>query len=344
MGILILVVFLTLAVSALCSLFESTLYSTRMGTLEAARTDPKKGRLARRFIGLKRQIDVPIAAILILNTIANTAGATIAGMYADRVFGIPAVVLFSITFTLSILMLAEILPKTLGALYWRQLWPSILWPLTGMKMALYPAIWVTQKLTTLLTRGHAVFQITEEEIVAMARLGAQAGEISPQESRLVYNVISLENKQAHEIMTPRTMMFTLDADLSVEATLPQVHEKGFSRVPIYEEDREHLIGYVILKDLSHALVTGQPQTQLRTLVKPISFVPERVNCLYLLTNFLRQRKHIAVVADEYGGVAGLVTLEDLIETLLGAEIVDEADRVVDLRQRARQRGRQRHGI
>jgi CBS domain containing-hemolysin-like protein len=341
MSVLILVVVLTLLISAMCSLFEATLYSTRLGTLEAARSDPRRGKVARRFIALKRQVDVPIAAILILNTIANTAGATLAGMYASRFFGTSWVVVFSIVFTLSILMLSEILPKTLGAIHWRRFWPFILWPLTGMTVALYPAIWITQQVTKLLTQGYTVAAITEEEIIAAARLGAQAGEISPQESRMVHNVIHLENKQARDIMTPRTVMFALEANLTAEAALPLVNEQGFTRIPVYEQEREHITGYVTLHDLSRTLSTRQPQVPLRDMVKPVSFVSDTDDCLTLLTAFLRQRKHIAVVSDEYGGVAGLVTLEDLIETLIGAEIVDEADREVDLQKSARQRKRRR---
>lgn len=341
MSVLALVVLSTLLVSALCSLFEATLYSTRLGTLEAARSDPHKGKLARRFIVMKRQVDVPIAAILILNTVANTAGATLAGMFASRLLGTSMVVMFSIALTLSILVLSEIVPKTLGAVYWRRLWPSIVWPLTGIKCVLYPAIAVTRKLTTVLTQGQPAPPITEEEIIAMAHLGAQAGEISPQESRMVHNIISLENRQVRDIMTPRTVIFSLDATTCVEAALPIVSDKGLTRIPVYEGDREYIVGYVTFQELSTAYVKGQGQSQLGSMTKAISFLPETANCLTVLTGFLRGRRHIAIVSDTYGGVAGLVTLEDLIETILGAEIVDETDRVVDLQKSARQR--RRHG-
>lgn len=336
MGILVLVVILTLAISALCSLFEATLYSTRMGALEAVKPDGHLGRQAKRFIVMKRQIDVPIAAILILNTVANTAGATIAGMYAVQVLGTSRVLIFSIAFTLSILFLSEILPKTLGAVHWRRIWPFIVWPLTAMRYALYPAIIVTQTATKLLTGGQAVSPVTEDEIVAMARLGAQAGEITHEESYMVHNIIELENKQVRDIMTPRMVIFSLDVSLTVEAALPLVNSKGLTRIPVYEDDREHLVGYVMFQDLSAARTSNRDHLQLRAIAKPLSFIPETVNCLTLLTTFLKFRRHIAIVSDEYGGVAGLVTLEDLIETLLGAEIVDETDRVVDLQQSARQ--------
>ena len=339
MGILMLVVFLTLGISALCSLFEATLYSTRMGALEAAKSEGHLSRQALRFIGMKRQIDVPIAAILILNTIANTAGATLAGMYAANVLGASRVLVFSLVFTLGILFLSEIVPKTLGAVYWRRLWPLIVLPLTVMRYVLYPAIAVTQGITKILTQGQTIPPVTEDEIVAMARLGAQAGEITPEESHMVHNIIELENKQVRDIMTPRTVIFSLDASLTAEEALPEVNSKGLTRIPVYEDDREHIVGYVMLQDLSAARTSKQDDVQLRAIAKPISFIPETVNCLTLLTTFLKNRRHIAIVSDEYGGVAGLVTLEDLIETLLGEEIVDETDRVVDLQQSARQHPR-----
>ena len=153
MTVLILVVFLTIFISAQCSLYEATLYSTRLGTLEAAKLKARTKKLALMMIQMKKQISVPIAAILILNTIANTAGATIAGMYAHKTLGTALVPVFSVVFTLAILFLAEIIPKTMGAVYWRTLWPVIVWPLTAMKYPLYPIIWVTEKFSEFLTRG-----------------------------------------------------------------------------------------------------------------------------------------------------------------------------------------------
>jgi CBS domain containing-hemolysin-like protein len=179
--------------------------------------------------------------------------------------------------------------------------------------------------------------ITEEEILAIVHLGAKEGEISQQESLMIHNIIGLEEKKVRTIMTPRTVMFILDANMSIGEALPLVNEKGLTRIPIYEGDREHIIGYVMRPELSSTQFVKQLHILLKSLAKPITFVPETTNCLTLLTNFLKQRQHIAIVLDEYGGVAGLVTLEDLLETVLGAEIVDEKDQVVDLRENARQR-------
>jgi CBS domain containing-hemolysin-like protein len=342
MAILFLVVILTLSISALCSLVEATLYSTRMGALEAVSSGGNLGHLAKRLISMKRQIDVPIAAILILNTVANTAGATIAGMYAANILAPQFAIPFSICFTLAILFLAEILPKTLGAVYWRRIWPFIVWPLTMIRYALQPALIITQAFTTIVTRGQSISPVTEDEIIAMARLGAQSGEISAEESVMVRNIIELENKLVRNIMTPRPVIFALDAKMTVAEALPLVSAKGFTRIPIYEEDREHIVGYVVFQELSAARLSNLAHTPLRDYAKTMSFISETVNCLTLLTTFLKFRRHIAIVSDEYGGVAGLITLEDLIETLLGTEIVDETDRVVDLQQIARQHGQNPH--
>ena len=337
MGILILVVLLTLLISAQCSLFEATLYSSRVATLESATQRGKLKERASRFLQMKRNITVPIAAILILNTIANTAGATFAGMYANQVLGSSLVPVFSVAFTLAILFLAEILPKTLGAVYWQTVWPFIVQPLSLIQTVLSPAVRVTEKFSELFTKGHVVPTITEDEILAMTRLGAKSGEITRQESDMVHNIIALEETVARDILTPRRVIFSLAANTPVAEALQAMGEQGHSRVPIYEEDKEELIGYVKVHDLLTTSLNGESHKPLREVVQPIAFVAETDNCLHLLSTFLKQRRHIAAVTDEYGGLAGLITLEDLVETALGHEIVDESDRVVDLQDSARQK-------
>ncbi len=341
MALLLLVVFVTIFISAQCSLYEATLYSIRMGSLEAAKSKAKTKGIARRMIQMKRQISAPIAAILILNTIANTAGATIAGMYAHQVLGTSMVPLFSVLFTLGILFFAEIIPKTLGAVHWRTLWPWIVWPLIVMKNGLYPFIFVTEKVAAWLTRGHSTSPMTEEDILGAVRLGAKEGEISKWESLMVHNIINLEDKQVREVMTPRTVMFSLDEETPVAKALDTAGEKGFTRIPVYHGDRENITGYVMIHDLGSAKTLSEPKTKLAAIAKPIASIAETTNCLTLMNTFLKKRRHIAIVKDEYGGVAGLVTLEDLLEVVLGAEIVDERDTVVDMQEMARKAGRKR---
>lgn len=335
MTILITVVSLTLLISAACSLFEAVLFSTRMGALEAEKVN--RGLIASRFIEMKENIGVPISAILILNTIANTAGATISGMLAIKVLGVSLVPIFSVGLTLGILFFSEIIPKTIGAIYWRNLWHWIVWPLTAMKAILYPAIYITQKVTNLITRGKKTFTITEAEILAMVKLGAKEGELTDQEYNMVRNIINLEDKRVKEIMTPRTMMVALPENSTIQEAINQLDERGVSRVPIYGENIDHITGYVTLQEITSRKMIEKQKTELKKIVNQIHFFPEAINCLSLLTRFLKARIQIAMITDEHGGVAGLVTLEDLIETALGTEIVDETDRYVDLQKSARDR-------
>jgi len=305
--------------------------------LEAAKEKKKTQKLALQFIGLKKNISEPIAAILILNTVANTAGATIAGVYAVKAFGASYLALFSILFTLAILFLGEILPKTMGAVHWRTIWPLIIYPVKIMRFMLYPAIFVIQKFTSFITKGHEASGITEEEIIALAHLGANEGEISHEESRLVKNIILLEEKKAREIMTPRTIIFSLPANMAISEAFEVIRDKGFSRIPIYQDHKEKIVGYVMAHDIILANNQNQNKELLQVIARPIKFVPGSANCLTLLKQFLQQRIQIAILVDEFGGVAGLVTLEDLIETMLGVEIVDETDQAVDWRDEARKR-------
>ena len=206
---------------------------------------------------------------------------------------------------------------------------------------MYPLVAMIRSFTNILDKGSQDPQVTEEEILAAVRIGAHEGEISAGESAMVHNIINLENRAIREIMTPRTVIFSLEAGTSVEEASRALDQKGFSRVPIYEGDSENIIGYIMIHDLFSVKTLSNPKATIKTIAKPISFVPGTWDALALLTSFLKKRRHIAVVVDEYGGVDGLVTLEDLIETLLGDEIVDETDKVVDLQERARELKHQR---
>ncbi len=341
MTVLILVVAVTILVSLNCSLYEAVLYSTRMGTLEAAKNDKRRRRQALKMIRLKNDISAPLSAILILNTVANTAGASLAGMYAAKALGEEHIHLFTIVFTLGILLFSEIIPKTVGAVYWRSFWPLVIYPITAMKWILFPAILLTQKLVRLMTpQQDSTSHVTEEDILGTIRLGARGGEITQVESSMLHHIIDLETKSVEEIMTPRTVMFVLNAEMTAAEAADQAGEKGFTRIPVYQGDRENIVGYVVIHELNTAS-DERPEARIKELATPIMFVRETQNCLVMLTEFLQKRLHIAMVDDEYGGVAGLVTLEDLIETALGTEIVDENDPAVDMQKMAKKRVKQR---
>lgn len=341
MLLLVAVVAVTLMVSAMCSLFEAVLYSTRIGALEIAKTDTDKKRAQRagRMIHLKKHVAAPISAILILNTVANTAGATLAGMYCAKVLGSQYIVVFSIGLTVGILFISEIIPKTYGAVHWRNLWPHTVWSLRLMGWIFMPAIRGIQQLTHFITHGQNPPTATEEEILALLNVSEREGQISAEENVMVQNIIQLENTLAQDIMTPRTVMSTIDAMTTAEEAIAMAAHAKFSRFPIYKDDREEIVGYILTSDLYAAMNRNKKQPVV-SLAKDIEFVPETANCLALLNTFLKYRRHIAIVTDEYGGLAGLLTLEDLIETALGSEIVDETDRTADLQALARRRKEQ----
>lgn len=335
MTTLILAVGISVGVSALCSLLEAILYSTRAVTLEAAAA--RGVRQAGAMLRLTSEVERPLSAILILNTLANTAGAALAGWAAGRLWGAGSLWVFSLAFTLTILVCSEIVPKTVGAVHWRRLWRWAVWPLNLMVTLLKPLIWFTQAITTLITRrGRQEPVVSEEEILAAARLGASGGEISKLEEELIHNIIQLESIKAKDIMTPRTVMLSIDGRTSIGEARQQCQDWPYTRVPVYLGQAEEIVGYVMKPEI---LTTNlDPQAEVRLLAKPIRFVPATANALNLLNAFLRRREHLYMVVDEYGGIMGLVTLEDVVESLVGSEIVDESDQVEDLQELARHRG------
>lgn len=337
MTTLILAVSVSVVVSALCSLLEAVLYSTRMVTLEAAAIHGNRVALIMRALKLK--VDRPLAAILILNTAANTAGAALSGWAAAEVWGAGSLWVFSACFTLAILIFSEIIPKTVGAVYWRSLWGPSVYPLRVMVAGLRPIIWLTRMVTGLVTRGREMsVKISEEEILAAARLGAKGGQISSLEADLINNIIGLEELSAADIMTPRTVMLSVDGSRRIGQVQPEARAWDHTRVPVYSGRPDEVVGYVLKDDIG--LVEGPAlERPVASLAKPVRFLPPSTNALLLLSGFLRRREHLALVVDEYGGIMGLVTLEDVIESLVGSEIVDETDQDEDLQEVARRRGR-----
>ncbi|ADK84066.1 protein of unknown function DUF21 [Desulfarculus baarsii DSM 2075] len=326
-------------VSFLCSLLEAVLFSTRVISLEAAMEGGSSA--AAQMLGLKARMERTLSAILILNTLAHTGGASIAGWAAGDLWGADSLFIFSVLFTLSTLVFTEILPKTLGTLYWRGLWPWAVTPLKIMIVGLTPLIWLTQLLTRVFTRkGQATASphVSEQEILAAASMGQRGGEISQMEAELIHNIIGLEEISASDIMTPRTVMKLANGALNVSQILPEARKWSYSRLPVYVGDPENIVGYV-LRDHILATDPARHDPKVSELARPLHFVPASANALRLLKHFLSRRAHMCVVVDEYGGVDGLVTMEDVLESLVGAEIVDETDQVVDMQELARRRAK-----
>jgi len=331
---LILAVGLAVLISAFCSVTEAALYSLPWSRIENLRRQGKKS--GHTLFALRSNIEEPITAILTVNTIANTAGAAVAGAAAAKVFGQEALPAFAVFFTAMILVFSEIIPKTMGVMYTRTLSPFLAKPLRFLILLTKPAIWGLGLVGNLLKRGKRMPQATEEDIRAMVSLTRKAGLLKPYEELSIKGILSLDQKTVRDIMTPRTVVFSLPASLTVEAAR---HEKTFwphSRIPVFDDDdAEDVVGIVYRRDVLEALAEDRDETPLSRLMKPVQFVVETLTLDKLLIKFLGTRTHLFVVLDEYGGVAGVVTLEDVLEEILGKEIVDETDEVVDLRAYAR---------
>jgi CBS domain containing-hemolysin-like protein len=319
---LILIVVVTLAISSMCSLFEAALYSTRTSVLEASRSDPELGKTANRFLSMKRNIARPTAAILILNTVANTAGATLAGMYAARELGVAGVPLFSVGLTLSILFFAEILPKTYGAVHWRQLWARIANPLHALEVVLSPAIAVTQKFSSLFTSsaGSLLNRVTEEEILAMIRIGTHTGDVTRVEQRLLHAVFEFDELVARQVMLPREEIIFLRQAMSHSEVLQRTRETRHTRFPLVRHSLDDVLGVLHVKDL----LLATESTDWAPLARPIKFVPESTPLPRLLRQMQSHRQHMAMVIDEHGTVTGLITLENVLEQIVGT-VQDEFD-------------------
>jgi CBS domain containing-hemolysin-like protein len=333
LALLVVFVGFALGVSFLCSLLEAALFSARLATLSEQRSRGIAG--AGLLLDIKRtRVDDAISAILILNTLANTLGATLAGAQAAHVFGSAWVGVFSGVLTFLILVVSEIIPKTLGAVYSHSLSGFVGWALQILTRVMAPALVLSRTLTRLLTRGEKA-SFSRGELAAVINAATRDGALTLQESTLFANLLRFNKVQVEDVMTPRTVVFMMPAGASADDLLHEPQAEAFSRIPLYGEEPDDVVGYVLQRDVLKSLAAGGDRRQkLETWMREIWFVPELIPVGSALRQFLERREPIAMATDEHGALTGLVSLEDLTETALGAEIVDEFDRIVDLRQAA----------
>lgn len=338
--LLITYILLALVFSFLCSVAEAVLLSITPSYIAGLQN--KTPKLAALLKQLKQDnVDKSLAAILTLNTIAHTVGAIGSGSKATIVFGNAWFGLFSAIMTLMILFLSEIIPKTIGAVYWRSLAGITARFVKGLIWVLYPLILISEALTRFISRNKNIHVFSREEFVAMAEFGESSGKIDPRESRIIRNLFRLSSLTASDIMTPRTVISALQKDSTVKDVLDAKPVVTFSRLPIYGKDLDHITGFILRDDLLLSNARDFGNVKIETLKRDIYSVPGSMPLSELLEFLLDQRQHIALVIDEYGGTKGLVTIEDVVETLLGMEIVDEMDRVEDMRALARQQWEKR---
>jgi CBS domain containing-hemolysin-like protein len=333
---LVLTVVAAIAISFICSLCEAVLLSLTASQVEMLRQSGS--RHGDRLAALRADIEEPITAILSLNTVVNTVGAAFAGAASAHLFGQRGMLWFSALFTITILLFSEILPKSLGVSYAMRLAPAVASILRVMTLVMKPVVWVCQGVTALLPERKNDDAVSAEELRTIAHLSRQSGEIDQEEEKVISNILQLRRRTVRQIMTPRTVTFTIDANLRVEEAVAMLKRVGsHSRIPVYDGDPANITGIVMGKDILRAAAEEKDQSRLSSLTQPVHFVPESAPLKQVLREFFERRQHLFVVVDEYGSMTGVISLEDVIEEIVGREIVDESDKTLDMRELARSR-------
>jgi CBS domain containing-hemolysin-like protein len=317
--------------SFMCSLLEAVFLSISPAYVALIVKEGKRYGILLEH--LKENVNKPISAILTMNTISNTLGSALIATTAYEKFGNLGVSIISAVLTFAILVFAEIIPKILGTVYWKQLAATSAYFIQIIIFLLYPIVWLSETLGRALSQPDAV-AVTREEMIATAELGVEEGSLHKKESAIIKNLLTLNSLFVSDIMTPRSVFFALDCDMTVE----EVHQKyrpiRFSRIPVYDSTLDNIIGMTMRYRIHEALSNDQHDLKIREITTPIQSVPERMTVAAVLDLLIKRKEHLALAVDEYGIVTGLVTLEDAVETLLGVEIVDELDHVTDMRQYA----------
>ena len=339
MTLLILYLLLALAVSFLCSILEAVLLSTPLSYL-IVKSDSGL-TWSKKFIGLKSNIDRPLSAILSLNTIAHTVGAAGVGAQAVKVFGDAYFGLVSAILTILILVITEIIPKTIGAKFWKSLASFTYYAIRIMIIVVFPLVWLSAKITGWISKGGGDVSTSREEISVLAGICAEQGVFTEKEYKIIHNVLRLKNVIVKEIMTPRVVVAIADEELLLSDFLKNKEYLKYSRIPVFSEKIENITGYVFRQRVFEMLAEDQHKLRLKDIKREIIVVSDKKVLFAVWEKMIEKKEHIALVVDEYGGMDGIVTLEDIIETLLGLEIVDEKDTITDMQKYARERWKSR---
>lgn len=341
--LLLLFFVVSIVASFMCSLWEAVLLSISPSYMQLQLNEGT--RLGQRLGEFKENIDKPLAAILSLNTIAHTAGAIGVGSQATMIWGaanpLLTGVVVPVVMTLAILLLSEIVPKTLGANNWRALAPFTVKSLDVLVKLLAPLIWLCQLVTRVFNRGEKKDIFTRSDFLAMAQIGTEEGALDEREAAFINNLMNFRKVQARDIMTPRTVVVSAPGDATFRQFYDMQDELIFSRIPVRGGDSAELLGYVLKDEVLEHIVDGEEDRTLSSIMRPILSVPASKSIFELFDDLMKAREHIANVVDGYGSTVGIVTMEDIVETLLGAEIMDETDRIADMQALARRKYRAR---
>lgn len=337
MTLLILYFCLAVFVTFLCSLMESVILSASYTYVESL---AERGvRYGIAFKKMKYQISTPLSAILTIGTIANTLGATGVGAQVYELYGSAYVTLASIFLTFMILFFSEIIPKTLGASYWKILLPFCVYIIQALIFLCYPFVKLSlfmQNLFKVRSR-----HITREDISGAAQMGVNEGVIYKNEGELIRNILDLKSKKISEIMTPRTVITAFEKSMTIKEVLKKYQPLRFARIPVYDKELDQVLGLVHRYKILEVRSQGCEKLTVDQYLTPIHTVPESISITAALDQFIKRKEHIFAVVDEYGSLSGLLSMEDVVETILGIEIVDELDSVADLREQARKQWKQK---
>lgn len=349
MATLILFFVISILFSFLCSIWEAVILSVSPMYVSRIQTErPKLGKQLSRF---KADIDRPLSAILTLNTIAHTVGAIGVGVQAGKLFGSHYLnlFLFEISYesliaglmTLAILLLSEIIPKTLGANYWKQLTPFTMRSLRVLMFILAPFVWMSQLITRWIKtdKGRSVF--SRSDFAAMADAGLKSGAIDKEEKSIIQNLLRLEKLKVRDIMTPRSVVLTVSEELTMQEIYKEHKPFVYSRIPVFKDQPDNITGLILKDGVLENLAEDHHSKKVSAIKRDILFVEDSITVAKLMDTLILKRQHLVMVADSFGSIIGLVTLEDVFETLLGLEIVDESDKVEDLQKHAREKWERR---
>ena len=333
MTLLFIYLFVALSISTLCSLMEVTLLSSSASYVEVIAAKSKGGKLLKK---LKSNIDQPISAILSLNTIVNTIGAAGVGAQVVAVFGSAYFGIASVILTLIMLFFAEIIPKSIATNHWKSLAVPSAWIIQGMIYATYPLVSISNFLTQFFTKKKKE-TISREEIAILTNIGEKEGTLKSNESKIINNMIKLESLKIRSIMTPRTVVFVAQEDLTLKEFFNNKDFLQHSRIPIYKDSIDNITGFVLKSDVLIHLINDKESLKLKDICRPLIICYENTSIPRFYDLMMHKKEHIALVIDEYGGMEGIVTMEDIIETILGLEITDESDFQTDMQQFAKER-------
>ena len=334
MGLLLLYLLGAMAISFLCSLLESVLMSTPISYITMK--EDEGDRNAVIFAKLKDNPDRPLTAILSLNTIANTVGAAGVGQQATLLFGSQWFGLVSAIMTLLILVFSEIVPKTIGSYHWKDLtWLSRI--MKGLMVLLYPLVWIVEKVREPLAGDEPDTTISREEVSALANIGEEEGVIDNSENKVIQNIIKLDDIKAYDVMTPRVVAAIAPESMTLKQFYKQEDLSHYSRIPVYSDSPEFITGYIMRYDVLENLAEDKFDTRLKSIKRKIAAFHEETSVSDIWESLLKTKDQIALIIDDYGCFQGIITLEDIIETILGMEIIDENDTITDMQQYARER-------